>query len=233
MLAEVADLLVLQERDQRLAKLQSDLARYPRELTALDERATAAKAAVEKSRDEVRRNEADRRKLELEAQAKQQIIARYKSQQLQTRKNDEYSALLHEIEREEAGIALLEDQELVLMEAQEKLQAQLRSAEENLKTSLAEIARDKAIVQGRLEQAQNAMGQAEAQRTEAEAKVDANVLRLYRRILASKKDPAVVEIHNGICGGCHMRLITQTVNRAERGDTVTQCDNCGRILYRE
>jgi hypothetical protein len=200
-------------------------------LAALDQRAAGVKAALEKARDDLRRNEADRRKLELDVQAKQQLVGRYKSQQLQTRKNEEYSALMHEIEREEGAIAAIEDQELVLMEAQEKLQSVLKSAQASLDSTLAAIAKDKETVQNRLDQAKKSLVEAEALRAEADGKVEEVLLLLYRRILASKKDSAIAQLANGICGGCHMRVTSQTANRAEHGEAIVQCDNCGRILY--
>ncbi len=41
--------------------------------------------------------ESARKELELEVEAKKQMIARYANQQFQTRKNEEYRALAHEI----------------------------------------------------------------------------------------------------------------------------------------
>ena len=65
----------------------------------------------------------------MEAQAKRDLIARYRQQQLQTRKNEEYAALAHEIEAAEKIIASVEDRELDLMEELEKLTPQLATAE--------------------------------------------------------------------------------------------------------
>lgn len=231
MYSVVADLLVLQERDQRLMRLKADLARMPKDREALDRREAEARAAHEARREGVKRAETDRRKLELEVEAKQQLIARYKGQQMQTRKNEEYSALMHEIEREETAIQALEDRELDLMEVVERETAAAKDEEAKLAAALSEIAKARETLAQRQAAAEAEVANAETQRAEAEAKVEPNALRLYQRILNSKKDAAVVRLEHGSCGGCHMKLTTQTVNRAERAPEIVQCDNCGRILY--
>ena len=79
-----------------------------------------------------RQVEADRKKIDLDVQTKQAAIARYKSQQQQTRKNEEFAALNHEIEHAEKEISTLEDSELELMEAYDKGLAEVAAAEREL-----------------------------------------------------------------------------------------------------
>jgi hypothetical protein len=72
-----------------------------------------------------------------------------------------------------------------------------------------------------------------AQQAEAEKAVPEEVLTRYRRILQSKGDVALVPVDHGSCGGCHMKLTTQTVNNARREDALAACENCGRLVYAE
>ena len=58
-----------------------------------------------------------------------------------------------------------------------------------------------------------------------------DVLSRYRRILKSKKDVAVVPINHGACGGCHMKLTSQTVLTARAAENLVACENCGRLVY--
>ena len=89
-----------------------------------------------------RQIEADRKKLDLDVQTKQAAIARYKSQQQLTRKNEEFSALNHEIEHAEKDISALEDSELELMEAYDKGLAEVAVAQKEL-MSFTEKAKQK------------------------------------------------------------------------------------------
>ena len=65
--------------------------------------------------------EVERKKLEVEAGAKRDNINRFKTQQFQTRKNEEFQALSNEIKRFEKDIETIEDKELELMEELERL----------------------------------------------------------------------------------------------------------------
>src|SRR5208282_6249399 len=76
--------------------------------------------------------ETERKKIDLDVQTKQAAIARYRSQQQTTRKNEEFAALNHEIEHAEKEISALEDSELELMEAYDKGLATVATAEKEL-----------------------------------------------------------------------------------------------------
>src|SRR5205809_6856150 len=72
-----------------------------------------------------RQVEMDRKKLELDVGTRTETISRLKTQQYQTRKNDEFQAIGDEIERYENEIRKIEDEELELMVEAEKLKADL------------------------------------------------------------------------------------------------------------
>lgn len=225
-------LLVLQARDQRIAALEAEEERIPREEAALDAKLKNQLQKFEQLKAGARQLETDRKKLELEVNTKKDQIARYKSQQFQTKKNEEYSALTHEIERAEADIVALEDRELELMAQFENAQKQIaqeqieaKKLEAQAQQAKADLAKKKSVVEAEL-------ATARAQQKEAEGKVDEADLRRYRRILASKKDAAIVPIEHGVsCGGCHMKLTHQTVLSAKGAEALVACENCGRLIY--
>lgn len=51
--------------------------------------------------------------------------------------------------------------------------------------------------------------------------------------MKTKAGLAVASVHEGKCGGCHMKLIASTVVAAQNGVELTRCEDCGRILYTE
>jgi predicted nucleic acid-binding Zn-ribbon protein len=59
--------------------------------------------------------------------------------------------------------------------------------------------------------------------------------RLYDRI-AARSMPAVVPVHAGKCGGCHLKISSEAESAA-RGKSpdgqLGTCDQCGRIVYWE
>src|SRR5947208_16066573 len=73
----------------------------------------------------------DRKKLELDVGTRAETISRLKTQQYQTRKNDEFQAIGHEIERYENEIRKLEDQELELMIEADQLKSDIEAADKS------------------------------------------------------------------------------------------------------
>ena len=119
MLETIEKLLLLQDRDRKIHRVQQELAQIGPERETYRTKATATQAQLETARTRIRQIESDRKRLELDVEEKKQQIEKYANQQLQTRKNEEYRALAHEIETCKADITKIEDQEIVLMEQAE------------------------------------------------------------------------------------------------------------------
>ena len=64
------------------------------------------------------------------------------------------------------------------------------------------------------------------------AGVESGLLGKYRRILANKKDSAIVPVVHGTnCGGCHMKLTQGSSLAAKGGKSDATCENCGRLIF--
>src|SRR5439155_10356294 len=121
-------LLILQDRDRRLRRLKGELAEIEPERQVLRAKASGAQAGLENAKTRVKEIESKRKELELEVEAKKELIRKYANQQFQTRKNEEYRALQHEIDGCKAAIFKIEDQELELMEQGEAAQKEVGRA---------------------------------------------------------------------------------------------------------
>src|SRR3954454_6140948 len=125
---QIEKLLILQDRDRRIFGLKSELSRIEPERRMLQGRTSGTQAALDSAKLKVKQIESDRKKLELDVDAKKQQIEKYSLQQFQTKKNEEYRALSHEIEACKVVITQLEDQQLELMERGDGAQKQVASA---------------------------------------------------------------------------------------------------------
>src|SRR5213083_742248 len=128
MIEQIEKLLILQDRDRRIFRLKNELGRIEPERQMLQSRTSGTQAALDAAKLKGNQIESDRKKLELDVEAKKQQIEKYSLQQFQTKKNDEYRALAHELEMARAAIVKLEDQQLDLMEQAETLQREVASA---------------------------------------------------------------------------------------------------------
>ncbi len=228
----IEQLLVLQDRDQRIKAHRAQDKAIPTERAALEAKRESVKAAFEALRDKSKHNEIERRKLEVEAQAKRDSIARYRTQQMQTRKNEEFQALLHEIQGAETEIRGIEDRELDLMEVAEKLSAEVKAGDAEMKQANESIARQLKDLDEKAASLTKRLAELMAEREILAAKVDPDTLSLYERILKSKGDVAIVPLEHEICQGCHMKAPGTTVSLVRAGEELVQDPNCGRILYR-
>ena len=203
----------------------------PLERKALDEKVAAASAKIEATKDRARHVEVEKKKLELDVGTRNESIARLRTQQYETRKNDEFSAMGREIERFQQEISKLEDQELELMEQADQLKAQIGREEKETANTKGAIARQIS----NLEEKQGALGQRleelKKEREELASKVDEDLLDRFNRLFASKGDAAVVALEHDVCTGCHMKVTTATAVRAKGGREIVSCEQCGRILY--
>ena len=227
----VEALLVLQERDTRVATLTGEIDALPGQIAAVERDLAARNVKFEEVRTRTRQIEADRKKIDLDVQSKQAAIARYRSQQQQTRKNEEFAALNHEIEHAEKEISALEDTELELMEAYDKGLAAVAEAQKELLAFTEKAKQKKADLEKRSGLLSSELIAAEEKQEAAEKVVPEEALTRYRRILKSKRDVAVVPIRAGACGGCHMKLTSQTVISSRSDDKLVACENCGRLVY--
>jgi hypothetical protein len=228
---EVEHLLPLQDYDQRLVAAEAELLRIPKEEALLEQKLNSHVAQIEERKAKIRQLETNRKNLDLDVQSKQALIVKYKSQQLQTRKNEEFSALHHEIERAQNEITVLEDKELDLMGQIDEEQKQLAKEQEQFKAFETQTKQSKEALVQKRSSLELKIADLKREQQNAEQRVEEQALLRYRRILSSKKDIAVVPIVHGACGGCHMKLTSQTILTAKGGGTLIACENCGRIVY--
>src|SRR5437879_12264156 len=131
MLDAIEKLLVLQDRDRKLSNLKEELAHIPLERQQLQAKSAHGQSNLETAKTRVKQLESDRKKLELDVDAKKQLIERYSLQQFQTKKNEEYRALAHEIELCKQAISKLEDEQLEFMEQGDAGQREVAAASQH------------------------------------------------------------------------------------------------------
>jgi uncharacterized protein len=229
--AELEKLLILQSRDQRIRQIQSEIKTLPLQRKNLEAQLAATAASLESLKQRARQLEVDRKKLELDVGTRQNSISRLKTQQYETRKNDEFQAMGHEIERYEKEIVQLEDQELELMEQADKLRAEVSAQEKTASAARDSVNRQLSDLDEKGKTLQRQLEELTVERANLASDIDEEVMERYRRLFASKGDAAVVAVEHGVCTGCHMKVTTQTAVRAKSGNEIVSCEQCGRILY--
>jgi predicted nucleic acid-binding Zn-ribbon protein len=229
--AELEQLLVLQDRDQKIKQVQAELKTIPQQRKTLEAQLASSAAGLEALKQKARQVEVERKKLELDVGTRTDTISRLKTQQYETRKNDEFQAMGHEIERYAKEIQKIEDQELELMVQADQLKEQVMvekkrtgAANESVDRQMSDLESKAKLLETRLEELRK-------ERTDLAANVGEDLLNRFERLFASKGDAAVVALEHEVCTGCHMKITTQTAVRVKAGKEIVSCEQCGRILY--
>ncbi len=233
MLPDLQTLLKLQDRDQAILKIQAMLKRIPQDEEKANARLADDTANVERCKASIQANEVALKNLEIDAQTRQDTIVKLKAQQYETRKNEEFQALGHEIERYGQEVSDLETQELELMEKADELKAKLQTASESLTATQKLVDEELGKLKERKDTSQEQLDALEKDRTEISARIDEELLSIYDRLLKVKGDAAIVPLAEGKCQGCHMKITTSTELHVKAGKELTHCEQCSRILYLE
>jgi predicted nucleic acid-binding Zn-ribbon protein len=228
---ELEQLLVLQDRQQKIKQIETEIGTLPWQRKGLEMQLTESVAGVETLRQRTRQIEVDRKRMELDAATRTESIARLKTQQYQTRKNDEFQALGHEITRYENEIRKIEDEELELMVASDKEKADLAAEEKKAATVKDSIVRQTADLEEKSKALQTRLEALTKESAELSGKIDEDLLALFERLFKSKGDAVVVALEHEVCTGCHMKVTTQTAHSVKANREIVSCENCGRILY--
>ena len=227
-------LIVLQERDRKLLELRNDLDRIPREEQRAGEHLGDDRREVEEATDALRHCEMDIKTVEIDIGTRRTTIERLHKQQFETKKNEEYQALGHEVARYKEQVDELETRELELMEVRDACRARLDKGKKALAKTQAFVDDELAQLAERRANIEKEIADLTLERETLAEAVPDSVLSLYSRLLESKGGMALSHVTaDGQCDGCHMKLVAATLIKARSGQEVVQCENCARILLPE
>jgi len=229
--SELEHLLVLQDRQQKIRQIENEIRTVPLQRKNLEGQLASSVGALEAIKQRARQVEVDRKNLELDVGTRQASIARLRTQQYETRKNDEFQAIGHEIQRYEKEISTIEDQELELMDAADKLKVEVAAEEKKAAASKDSVSRQLTDLEAKSKTLAARLEDLKKERESLAGTIDEDLLDRFDRLFASKGDAAVVALEHDVCTGCHMKVTTATANMVKSGKEIVSCEQCGRILY--
>ena len=229
MASDVQHLSELQQFDREILRLKEEIAAFPKRIAQIEQRLAGTKAHLETAKAAIKADEAARRKFETAIQDLQQKISKYRDQSLEVKTNDQYKALMHEIQFAEQDIRANEDKILDSMVNAEAREKDVKAAEAKLKAEMAEIEKEKTEARERTAEDERQLADWNAKRDGARAGVGADLLRHYDRVLKFRGS-GLAEVRDQKCMGCQVMLRPQTYNEVRSGQLVF-CESCQRILF--
>jgi uncharacterized protein len=228
---ELQRLTELQQVDARIAALRAEVAALPKEVAAIEAKLAGSKATVEAAQAAIKADEGARRKHESDIKDQQEKISKYRDQSLKVKTNQEYRALLTEIEHAEKEIASLEDKVLEIMVAADARKETLKQAEATLKADTAENEKEKEHARKQTAEDEKELAGLAEQRKQLREGIGEDTLRHYDRVL-KLRGSALAPVHdNQMCGVCRVILRPQVYQDVMKGEEIIHCDSCQRLLY--
>ncbi len=126
----------------------------------------------------------------------------------------------------------LEEDTMPLLEEQEARQAGVAELEEQLTTLRPELEALEADERARVESLDERVAALGVERARLAQGVSANLLKQYEQVRKARRGLGVVPVTEaGTCGGCNVRLPIFVVQKVRKGQGVTRCPSCGRLLW--
>jgi predicted nucleic acid-binding Zn-ribbon protein len=229
---QLQTLINLQAIDTRIAGLEADAARLPREIAAIHAAVEAAMKDAEQAKARLDAAKKDQRAKEKDLEVVQGKRAKNEARLYEVKTNKEYSAVLIEIEEIKQEKARMEEEVLVLMEAQERLTSDIREAEARFKQRESEGRSQEATLTEQLRGIEADLAGVRTERKELASKLPRNILADYDRILRARAGLALVPVTKpNFCGACRMTITPQRLQELRAQSSLIPCESCGRYLY--
>ncbi|HZC24000.1 MAG TPA: C4-type zinc ribbon domain-containing protein, partial [Candidatus Binatia bacterium] len=230
MLPEIENLLKLQDTDKEIRRLQDEVAELPKRVAVIEQKLAGTKTQLEKAQASVKADEASRRKYDANITELRGKISKYRDQSLDVKTNDQYKALLHEIQFAEKEIGANEDKILELMVNADARDKEVKAAQAELKAETAEIEKEKEEARQRTAEDEKLLAEWRGKRDQLRTGVNEDLLRHYERV-SKFRGSGISEVRDHKCMACQVMLRPQTYNEIRSGKEIVFCDSCQRVLY--
>ncbi|WP_457743373.1 zinc ribbon domain-containing protein [Sulfurimonas sp.] len=152
-----------------------------------------------------------------------------KSGEVKTEREMKSLQLEEEIAKEQVTFANEEIQRLEkIIEAKKEQIEAAKVTFEELTVSLENV---KADVDKKLEKINKERQEVFKEKEKLLSEINQKGLAFYQKIRRWAKNTTVVAVEEQACMGCHMLINDKTYSDVIRGEDITNCPHCGRILY--
>jgi predicted nucleic acid-binding Zn-ribbon protein len=224
-------LATLQLVDQSLRAKTDEVAESEQRVGELEEAVAEQLAAVTAARAELAALASRQRELEAKLSANEAQAKDRRMRIARIRNEKELSATRREIDLLKEESAAVETEAIGVLEQVEVATAKVGELEERLAATKVAMDQEAATLQEKVTRLGADIESDRAQRTRLIETLDGDLRRRYEMILERRGGIAVVEVREGACQGCRMRVPPQLFNEIQRNQQVILCPSCQRMLY--
>ena len=229
---QIAALVNLQQIEINTQNLKTKLSNVDQRLARLDNRLLDFKQVIEEQQSVINELNQKYRGYESDVRLNLDSIKKSEAKLSTVKTNKEYQSSLKEIDNLKAKNSSLEDDMIEFLD-------RIEEAENTLKTKMAEYSelqtqmnREKEIIQKETEEEKRQLDNLDAEWKKVSAAIDAELLETYSKVkLTQSNAVGIVAVLDAVCQGCYMNIPPQTYNELQRGDHLTKCPICQRLIY--
>ncbi|OUU26198.1 MAG: hypothetical protein CBC13_00730 [Planctomycetia bacterium TMED53] len=170
------------------------------------------------------------RKFESDVADLESKITKSRDQLASATQASEYSGLKSQIEKHESEKVALEENLLAIFSKIEEIELGISDLDQRLANAKEEYLELKSRVSKENQEFESEISQLSTPLEEARSKVDAEVLEVFDRLQPGLGSNILVNVDGSNCGGCHVSLAPQILERIRQKKEVVFCNFCGRIL---
>jgi len=224
-------LIRLQEIEFEIREISGKVEAAPDEIEKLKSQMELERHIVETVEASIKQSNSQRVLLEKEVEENKLKLSNYKTRLMEVKTNNEYQAMLHEIDYVEKRIAEKEDEILEVMLQVDQLNDQLGQAKKEYSQIEQNLKKQQSEVQSFVEESEFQLSDLKREYEDLQSEIPIEFLDRYRRIAAARGGKALAPVIDNCCEGCHVRLRPQLFAEIVAGRQIILCENCNRILY--
>ncbi len=228
--AWATSLLTLQGIDMRIRELNYRLSLIPEERRRIADAKNRIDADIGQRRQQIKDTEQAIRHNEDEIHRIEKRVNQLKQQSSIVKKNDEYKALITEIDAVKERVGKMENTVLEQYEHLEKQQMELKGCRSEAAARIQALKNEWMDFEQQEMEMRREISEKQRLRSKATDNIEGSLLRRYELLLTENNTLPLSPITDGSCGNCFLRLTPQTITMAKRG-VVTECDHCHHLIY--
>jgi predicted nucleic acid-binding Zn-ribbon protein len=229
---QIAALVNLQQTEIDTRIIQTRLNSVDQRLEKLDSRLIEFKQVIEEQQAVVDALNQKYRNYEADLRLNLDRIKKSEAKLSAVKTNKEYQSSLKEIEEIKRKNSNLEDEMIEFLDRIEEAEKVLKAKIAQYSELQEQICREKEIIHRETEEGKRRLEALDAQWKTISAGIDTALLKTYNEVKSTQSNAVgIIAVIDAVCQGCHMNIPPQMYNELQRGDHLTKCPMCQRLIY--